>query len=93
MPVDLIAVALTGAQNLIQVVTGRGRSIPADGRKKVSPWSVAFRQWAIDHLKKEGFRRVDKAGLNAAWDALPAEVKHTHNLFQYMFKKKEPVGG
>ncbi len=36
---------------------------------------------------------MDKAGLNAAWDTLPAEVKHTHNSFHYMFKKKETGGG
>jgi hypothetical protein len=36
---------------------------------------------------------VDKAGLHAAWDALPIEVKHTHNTFSYMFKNKGTGGG
>jgi hypothetical protein len=36
---------------------------------------------------------VDKAALNAAWDALPAEVKRNHNSFRYMFKKRRTGGG
>jgi hypothetical protein len=91
MPANLIAAALAGDQNLI--VIGRGRSIPGNSRKNESPGLVAFSQWAIDHLKNEGGCSVDKAGLNSAWDTLPANVKHTHNLFQYMFKKKQTVGG
>ncbi len=58
-----------------------------------SPGSVAFRQWEIQHLKKEGCRRVDRAGLHAAWDALPAEVKRAHNSFGYMFKNQGNGGG
>jgi hypothetical protein len=75
---------MAGERNLLQ----------SDCRRKESPGSVAFSQLAIDHLKKEGGCRVDKAGLNAAWDsdALPAEVKHTHNSFHYIFKKKGTSG-
>ncbi len=36
---------------------------------------------------------MDKAALNAAWEALPAEVKRIHNSFPYMFKSRETSGG
>ena len=89
LPGDLIAAARAGDQKLI--VIGKGR--PPHSRRKESPWSVAFHQWAIDHLKKEGGHCMDKAALNAAWGALPAEVKRTHNSFPYMFKRRGNGGG
>ncbi len=36
---------------------------------------------------------MDQAGLNSAWDTLPAEVKHTHNSTCYMFKNQGTGGG
>ena len=84
---DVIAAARKRDKSLI--VFARGRSeVRRDSQK-----SDAFREWAIDHLRKEAGRRLGRKDLQAAWDALSPLVKSTHNKFNYMFKGRGIGGG
>ena len=77
---DLLDAARTNNPALIEI--GKNKVPDLDSWKRTTKGGDAFREWAINHLKKlekEGKCRVDQQGLRAAWIALPDEVRSKHN--------------
>ena len=88
---ELLDAARTNNPALIEI--GKNKVIDVDAWKRTTGGADAFREWAINHLKKEGKCRVDQQDLKAAWNALPDEVRSKHNKFDYMFKPQGTGGG